>query len=284
MTTAGSGTATFAGCQITGTAAAGTYTFKATSGALTANAAGSVTITAGAASQLSFTTPPAGSVGEGAAITTQPVVIAQDANGNAVGGVQVTLAIATYTAGGGGHTQGSISGCTANPVTTLTSGVAIFAGCQITGPAAAGTYTFKATSGALTANAAGSVTITAGAASQMVFTTQPGGSVGEGAAFTQPVLTAEDTNGNTVTGFTSPVTLAIAAYTVGNGGTTQGSISGCTNPVTAVSGLATFAGCTITGPAAAGTYTLNASGGGLTSANSTGSVTITAGAATTLLI
>ena len=52
MTTAGSGTATFAGCKITGTAAAGTYTLKATSGALTANAAGSVTITAGAATKL----------------------------------------------------------------------------------------------------------------------------------------------------------------------------------------------------------------------------------------
>ena len=150
-------------------------------------------------------------------------------------------------------------------------------------PAAAGTYTFKATSGGQSTTATGSVSITAGTtATQLVFSTQPGGSVAEGTAFTQPVLTAEDANGNTVTGFNSSVTLAVAAYTAGNGGNTQGSIGACTNPVTAANGVATFSGCDFTGTAGAGTYTLKASGGSLTSATSTGTVTVTAGGVSTL--
>ena len=281
VTTSAAGTATFAGCSITGSAAAGTYTFKATAGALSATAAGSVTITAGAASTIAFATPPAGTVGEGTAFSTQPVVIAQDANGNGVGGVAVTLAINTYAAGGGGSTRGTL-GCTTNPVTTSAAGTSTFAGCSITGNAAAGTYTFKATAGALSANATGSVTITAGGATQLVFTTSPAGSVGEGTAFsTQPVVTAEDANGNTVTGYTSAVTLAINSYAAGGGGSTQGAL-GCTaNPRTAVGGVATFAGCAITGSAAAGTYTFKATDGTL-NATAAGSVTITAGAASTI--
>ena len=278
VTTGTNGVATFAGCDISGTAAAGTYSFKATSGAVTSANSNTVSITAGSAASLTFTNPPTGTVGEGTNFTGQPVVIAQDASGNAVGGAAVTLAVAGYTAGGGGHTQGTLS-CTTNPVTTSASGVATFAGCQITGPAAAGTYSFKATSGALTANATGSVTIVAGAtATQLLFTTQPGGTVAEGTAFTQPVLTAEDANGNTVTGFASPVTLQVATYAAGtSGGSTQGTVTNCTaNPATPVSGVATFAGCQITGPAAAGSYTLKATGGSLTSANSS-TVSITAG-------
>ena len=230
---------------------------------------------------MTFTNPPAGTVGEGVAFT-QPVVLAQDANGNNVSGAAVTLAINGYTAGGGGHTQGALN-CTTNPVTTAASGVATFAGCAVTGPAAAGTYTFKATSGGQSTTATGSVSITAGTtATQLVFSTQPGGNVAEGTAFTQPVLTAEDANGNTVTGFNSSVTLAVAGYTAGNGGNTQGSIGACTNPVTAANGVATFSGCDFTGTAGAGTYTLKASGGGLTSATSTGTVTVTAGGVSTL--
>ena len=198
--------ATFAGCRITGSAAAGTYTLKGTGGGLTsANSTGTVTINAGAATTLTFSTQPGGTVGEGVAFT-QPVLTAKDANNNTVSGLAVTLNITGYTAGGGGHTQGSITGCT-NPATTSATGVATFSGCTITGNAAAGTYSFNATGGGLTATTAGTVTITAGAtATQLVFTTQPGGTVGEGAAFTQPTLTAEDANGNTVTGFTSAVT------------------------------------------------------------------------------
>ena len=134
----------------------------------------------------------------------------------------------------------------------------------------------SATSPAFSVNPAG--------ASQLLFTTQPGGSVIEGVAFTQPVLTAYDPYSNVATGFGSAVTLQVAGYTAGNGGSTQGSIAGCTNPVTAVNGVATFSGCAITGTAGAGTYTFKGTGGVLTSTTSTGTVTITGGATATQLV
>ncbi len=282
--TAVAGVATFAGCNITGNAAAGTYTFTGSGGSVTSAASNNVNIVAGTtATQLMFSTQPVGGVAEGTAFGTQPVLTAEDANGNTVTGFTsaVTLHVASYAAGSGGHTAGTIAGCT-NPVTAV-GGVATFSGCNITGAAAAGTYTFNATGGALTSAASNNVTITGGTATQLVFTTQPGGSVGEGTSFTtQPVLTAEDASGNTVTGFTNNVTLHVASYTASNGGHTAGNITGCTNPVAAVGGVATFSGCNITGAAAAGTYSLNATGGGLTSAASS-NVTITPGAATQLL-
>ncbi len=115
-----------------------------------------------------------------------------------------------------------------------------------------------------------------GAATQLAFTTQPVGGVAEGINFaTQPKVSVEDSAGNVVTGDTGPVTLSIATYTAGNGGIAQGTL-GCTNlTVNAVAGVATFAGCNITGTAAAGTYTLNAARTGLTTATS-GNVSVLA--------
>ena len=195
--------ATFAGCQITGTAAAGTYTLKGTGGGLTsANSTGTVTITAGAATKLTFSTPPGGTVGEGATFATQPVLTAKDANGNTVSGFTdaVTLNITGYTAGGGGHTQGSLAGAT-NPVTAV-AGVATFAGCQITGTGGRGhLHAQRHRRRPDRDHRRAPSPSRPEPATQLVFTTQPGGTVGEGAAFTQPTLTAEDANGNTVTGF-----------------------------------------------------------------------------------
>ncbi len=282
--TAVAGVASFSGCNIAGTAGAGTYTFTGSGGALTSAASSNVIITSGTASQLIFTTQPAGSVGESSAFTTQPVVTAQDTSGNTVTTFTsaVTLHVNSYTAGNGGHNQGAL-GCTTNPVTAA-AGVATFAGCNITGAAAAGTYNFNVTSGVLGSIASNNVTITAGAATQLVLTAQPVGGVTEGTAFgTQPGLTAEDANGNTVTSFTGAVTLHVASYAAGNGGHTAGNIAGCTNPVNAVAGVATFSGCDITGSAGAGTYTFNATGGGFTSAASS-NVNIVAGNATAFTI
>ena len=118
-----------------------------------------------------------------------------------------------------------------------------------------------------------------GSATQLVFTTQPAGSVGEGTAFTQPTVTIEDQFDNSVNS-SALVTLGISSYTASNGGGAQGSITGCTaNPVAAGGGVATFSGCAITGSAAAGTYVLKATSGGLSTAVATSSVTITAGSA-----
>ncbi len=278
---ASSGVATFAGCEITGPAADGTYTFQATSSPLTITpASSSVSIVAGTATQLAFTVQPVGGVTEGTAFATPPKVSVEDSNGNVVTGssASITLHIDLYTAGNGGSTQGTLT-CTANPVTAST-GVATFAGCEITGTAAAGGYTFDATGTGLSMSpASSSASIIAGLASKLAFTIQPGGSVTEGVAFTQPQVSVEDTNSNVVTGSSASISLSIDVYTANNGGTTQGTLS-CptsTTTVTASSGVATFAGCEITGPAADGTYTFQATSSPLTITPASSAVTIVAG-------
>ena len=105
-------------------------------------------------------------------------------------------------------------------------------GCQITGTAAAGTYTLVATRSGLTpTDTSTNVVINVGAANKLAFTTQPVGGVAEGVALaTQPVVTVQDSYGNTVTSDTGNVTLAIAA------GPAAGSL-GCTSTtVAAVAG------------------------------------------------
>ena len=86
---------------------------------------------------------------------------------------------------------------------------------------------------------------------------------------TQPVVSVQDTFGNTVTANTGVVTLTIPV----------GSTLTCTgNAVAAVAGSASFAACNIDH---AGTYTVTATGPGLTSATSS-PVNITMGAAAKL--
>jgi hypothetical protein len=105
------------------------------------------------------------------------------------------------------------------------------------------------------------ITVTAGPAARLAFTTQPGGGANGAAFTTQPTVSVEDSSGNVVTGNTSAVTLAIASQP-GSGAT----LSCTANPVTASAGVAAFAGCKITGKA--GSYTLKATDGSLTSPTS----------------
>jgi hypothetical protein len=87
---------------------------------------------------------------------------------------------------------------------------------------------------------------TPGPASKLGFTTQPSASSAEAAAFAaQPVVKIQDANGITVTtgaASTASVTLAV---TVGTGFGGGGAIACTANPVVAVAGIATFAGCNI---------------------------------------
>jgi hypothetical protein len=263
--TAVNGVASFAGCKITGKA--GSYTLQATDGSLTSATSGSLSITAGAAAQLAFTTQPGGG-SNGAAWSTQPKVSVEDASGNVVttNTSAVTLAIASQPG------SGATLSCTANPV-TASAGVASFAGCKITGKA--GSYTLKATDGSLTSGTSGSLSITAGAAARLAFTTQPGGGANGAAWSAQPKVSVEDASGNVVTTNTSAVTLAIASQP-GSGAT----LSCTANPATASAGVASFAGCKITGKA--GSYTLKATDGSLTSATSS-TFSVTVGAAARLI-
>src|SRR5205823_6045374 len=104
-TTNASGAASFTDLSITGTAGDRTLSFSATG--LTAATSGTITITAGTATQLSITTQPSSSAQSGAAFAQQPVIQVRDASGNPVSqnGVTVTAAIAT----GGGTLGGTLT-------------------------------------------------------------------------------------------------------------------------------------------------------------------------------
>jgi hypothetical protein len=281
------GVVTFSNCKITGAAAAGSYTLKATdsdTGNPSTNSSGTVSITAGVGTQTIFSAQPGGSVGENVAFT-QPVVTILDANGNVAiaNASTVVIGVNGFTAATTGYsTQGTVTGCN---TPTESQGTFTFSGCKITGTKAAGSYTLKATdSGIATpAVATGIVTITPGAATSVAFSTQPGGSVGENVAFTQPVATVYDTNSNVATSDSSTVTIGVNSFTAATTGySTQGTVTGCNTP-TESQGTFTFSGCKITGTKAAGTYTLNATDSLIaTPAVATGIVTITPGAASKL--
>src|SRR5205807_791322 len=152
---------------------------------------GTITVGAGAATQLALTTQPSTSAQSGVAFAQQPVVQVRDAAGNAVGqaGVTVTAAIAT----GGGTLGGTAT------ATTTSSGTATFTNLSISGTVGDRTLTFAATG--LTSVTSNTVTITAGPAAQLAFTVQPS-STTAGTIISPAVrVTVQDASGNRVTSF-----------------------------------------------------------------------------------
>jgi hypothetical protein len=246
-----SGITTFTGCKIDKSGNA--YQLTATDGTLNATS-NAFNIAVGPASQLLFTTQPDGSATGGIAFPNQPVVTAEDAGGNTVPGDSGTITLAIKS--GTGTAGASLSGCSR----TLTNGVATFTGCTIN--KAGSGYQLTATDGTLNTTS-NTFNITVGAASQLVFTTQPDGSPTAGAALpTQPKLTVEDAGGNIVTTDSSTVTLSITSGTPTQGG--PGSLSGCSQTETA--GVISFSGCTIN--TAGNGYRLHGADGSLTAVDS----------------
>ena len=246
-----SGLAIFAGCLIK---QAGSYTLTATSPGLTSAVSASFTVSVGAANKLVFTTMP-GNTARNTVFATQPVVVVQDAGGNTVTSstIPITLSIAS----------GALV-CTSNPKTAV-AGVAAFSGCKINQN---GNVTFTATSGALSRVSPSFFIFSV--ASTLTFVTSPSSSTSGAAFASQPVVAVQDGTGDTTNG-TNSITLTIT--------TPNGAILTCgANPVAAINGTATFAGCAI---GKAGIYTLTATTSGLTSAASS-SFTISAGAAARL--
>ncbi len=219
------------------------------------SATANVTVAFGAATQLVFTTQPGGSATGGTAFPTQPVVTARDASGNTVTDYSGTVSLSILRGGAGGAT---LSGCTG----TLRNGVTTFAGCKIDKSGSA--YYLHASDGTLGGDSS-SFDVSVGTAAQLLFTTQPGGSPTGGTAFpTQPVVVAADAGGNTVTSFSSTITLSI--------GSGRGTLQGCFP--SRRNGVTTFSGCEIE---EAGTgYTLHASAslGALTGDSASFDVTV----------
>src|SRR5207248_2335405 len=193
-------------------------------------------------------------------ITPDVQVTAQDGSGNTATGFtgNVTVAIGTNPS------SGTLSG---TKTVAAVAGVTTFSGLSID---KAGTgYTLTATGAGSTTSTA--FNITAGTATQLVFNVQPSTTTA-GAAITPAVeVTAQDASGNTASGFTGNITVAI-----GTNPTRR--TSSLTKTVAAVAGAATFSGLSID---KVGTgYTLTATGAG--SATST-AFNITAGTATQLV-
>src|SRR5207302_164414 len=182
-----------------------------------------------------------------------------------VAGAEITPAVEATPSGRNGNTATGFTGnitvaIGTNPSSgtlagTLThaavGGVATFSGLGID---KVGTgYTLTATGAGSTTSAA--VNITAGTATQLVFSVQPSTTTPR-PAITPPVpYTTHFRSGNTATGFTGNITVAIS--TNPSSGTLAGTLTHA-----AVSGVATFSGLSID---KAGTgYTLTATGAGST--------------------
>src|ERR1039458_7007738 len=248
--TESAGIVSFSGCRIS-TAGTG-YALTATVGTLSAAISAAFNVSVGSPTRLAITTQPAGASG-GTAFSTQPVVSIEDAGGNVVttDSSTVTLAIAASTPSTGG--PGTLAGCTG----TESSGVVTFTGCRINAVGTA--YELTATDGSLASATTGAFNVVAGVATQAVDTTTPGPSTSAVSFTSQPVVTLEDAGGNVATSSTNAVSLAV------NSGT--GTLRCTTNPVAAVAGVATFAGCKIT-LGTDGAFTLSATASGLSSVTS----------------
>jgi uncharacterized protein YjdB len=214
---------------------------------------GQVTVTVNAlpvATQLAITTQPSSTAQNDIAFPIQPVVQLRDASGNTVATAGVVIQ-AAITAPGAGTLGGTTT------ATTNGSGAATFSNLKITGLTGARTLTF--TSGTLTPATSGTVNVQAGAATQLVITTQPPATATSGQALsTAPVVQLRDISGNNVPQSGVQVTAAVtpgAGITLGGGTAT-----------TSASGAATFSAATLSGPA--GSYTLTFSSGALTAATS----------------
>jgi hypothetical protein len=255
------GIATFSDLSV-GTA--GTYTLAATSPSLTSVTSASFVITAlgGSAppppAKLAFLQQPTNAL-TGATIAPAVTVVVKDSNGNTV---PTAVNPVTLTLVGGNGLLGTLSVIPKN-------GIATFNNLSVS---SAGIYTLAATSTSLVPVVSTSFTIAApggGApvAAKLAFLQQPSNGTA-GAAIAPAVTVAiEDSNGNTVTGASNPVTLALTSGT-GLAGTLT---------VTPQNGVATFSSLSVSN---AGTYTLAATTPGLSPATSTGFTISAAGGGT----
>src|SRR5439155_3593655 len=79
---------------------AGDYTLRFESGSLAPATSGTITLSAGTATQLTITTQPSATAASGAAFGQQPVIQVRDVAGNPVGGAGRVVTAATPSSGG----------------------------------------------------------------------------------------------------------------------------------------------------------------------------------------
>jgi hypothetical protein len=258
-TNAIAGVATFGTLSINKSGAG--YTLVATAAAVTGATSTAFNVNAGAATQLAFTQQPPVSLVAGTGFTI--VVTAQDNLGNAA-----TTFAGNINLAFGSHPVGSV--LTGTTTVNALGGVATFS--NLGTLTVAGGYTLVASSSGFQSVVSNSFTVTAGAATQLAFTTQPS-AVAAGAVMSPAVQVAvQDAFGNTVASATDAVTLSL---TVAGGATLGGTLTR-----NAASGIATFTGLTVN---LAGPYTLSAIATGLTGATSA-VFNVTSGTVASLLV
>jgi len=131
----------------------------------------------------------------GATITPAVQVTARDAHGNTASGFTGTVAVAIGTNPGGGTLAGTAT-------VTAVAGVANFATLSIDKPGTG--YTLAVTAAGLTGATSGAFNITAGTATQLVFTVQPTTTTAGAAIAPAVQVTARDGLGNTAAGSRGP--------------------------------------------------------------------------------
>ncbi len=223
--------------------------------------------TVGSAGRLVIVQQPSTSASSGSAFAQQPKIQLEDANGNPVAlagiAVQATIASGTGTLVGG------------STATTDGTGLAVFSGLGISGPAGGYTLNFSVPNRMDISGTPPSATITlsAGAASRLRFSGQPSSTTTGSAISPAVTVRVEDAQGTLVTGATNTVTIALGANP---GGAT---LSG-TKTVAASGGIATFADLSLNSPGTG--YTLTASASGL-SGDVSSAFNITTGAASQIV-
>ena len=217
---------TFTGCAGSAYANGLTLTATTTTGTTFTVTSTSFNIT-GAASQLVFAVQPAAGA-SGTAFTTEPVINVEDASGNIV--TAATAQVTLTTSGGALLYCSSLA---------PNQGVVTVTSCTFSGLVGT-SYTMTASESGLTSatSTAFSPTIY-GAASKLVFTTNPTAGLSGSTFTTQPVIKVEDSGGNVVTNSSTQITLtASPASLVG--------LQSCTG-LQAVAGVIDVAGCTFGG-------------------------------------
>ncbi len=264
VATDASGVLTFAGAMPT---IVGVYHVTVTSSAIPgASVTATVGITPGAAAKLAFIVPQgitsySGQAGS-SSFTPGLAVAVEDQFGNIVinqPATAISLAIASNPAGG------TLSSVSAN---TNVAGVAVFTSVSFDKPAAG--YTLTASSAGLTSATSLPINISAGAASKLVFTTQPSNVV-TNTPMSPVAVQVQDQFGNLVSNDGSPtVSLKL---TDPKGATILG------NSVSTSGGNASFPSLIIDLP---GTYTLTATSSNSLTPSTSSSFTVSAATATNI--
>src|SRR5437016_3450801 len=238
------GVATFGDLTVSQTGTG--YWLTASATGLARAASSAFDVTAGAATQLVFSTEPRTTVADHQ-ISPAVKVRALDALGNPVPSFTGSVSIAAGNNPGGA----TLSGTT--PVAAV-SGVAIFA--DLSANKTAPTYCLTPPTTGLSRATSSAFAVTAGAATELVFGTEPGTTVANHQVSPAVKVRALDAFGNIAAGFTGAVGIAL-------GSNPGGAILSGTTPVAAVGGIATYLDLSVN---KAGTgYTLTASASGVTS-------------------